>query len=114
MAVPDKYLASQSTGTSFETGETKSVVVTAEALSETSGYEGDSITYTATVKDGAETALPATFVADLEINSTTVITGQVFDEAHYDQATQLLTLEWVVPVTVGALTVKLIWAEQLI
>ncbi|GAH49143.1 unnamed protein product [marine sediment metagenome] len=114
MAIPDKYVAGQSTGTPFETGNTVSVVVTAEALSSVSGYEGDSVTYTATVKDGAEASLPATFVADLEIDSTKVLTGQAFDVAVYDQATSLLTLVFTVPSAVGTFTVKLVWAEQLI
>ncbi len=88
------------------------VVVTAEALSEVSGYESDDITYTATVKDETEAPLPAYFEADLEIDSTKVITGQVFDAEHYDQETMELTLDWVVPAAVGIFTVKLIWAEQ--
>ena len=114
MAVPDKYVAGSSTGTPFETGNTKSVVVTAEDLSAVSGYEGDSITYTATVKDEIEGSLPETFVADLEIDSTKVVTAQAFDVAVYDQATGLLTLVFTVPAAVGAFTVKLVWAEQLI
>ncbi|MBA7482667.1 hypothetical protein ES707_18161 [subsurface metagenome] len=114
MALPVKYVASSSTGTAFETGETRSIVVTAEANAPVSGYSGDSVTYTATVKDDLEASLPATFVADLEINSTKVITGQVFDAGVYDQGTSLLTLVWAVPADVGAFTVKLVWAEQLI
>ena len=114
MAVPDKYVAGSSTGTPFETGTTKSVVVTAEDLSASSGYEGDSITYTATVKDELEGPLPATFVVDLEIDSTKVVTAQALDAGVYDQGTSLLTLVFTVPAAVGTFTVKLVWAEQLI
>ncbi len=113
MAVPDKYLAGSSTGTPFETGNSKTVAVTDEALDKVTGYEGDTIVYTATVQEGAN-PIPETFVADLEINSTKVITDQVFDVGHYDQGTKLLTLSWVVPAAVGPFTVKLAWAEQLI
>ncbi|GAH42970.1 unnamed protein product [marine sediment metagenome] len=112
MALPDKYLAGSSTGTPFETGNTRSIVVTAEGLDAVNGYEGDTVVYTATVKDDLEASLPATFVADLEINSTKVITGQVFDAGVYDQGTGELTLSWTVPADVGAFTVKLTWAEQ--
>ncbi|GAJ15393.1 unnamed protein product [marine sediment metagenome] len=112
MALPVKYAAGSSTGTAFETGESQTVVVTAEALDEVNGYEGETITYTATVKDGEEEALPATFVVDLEINSTKVITGQALDAGVYDQETKLLTLPWTVPADVGTFTVKLVWAEQ--
>jgi len=97
---------------SAEASEIVIVVVTNEALSEVSGYEDDSVTYTATVKDETEAPLPAYFVADLEIDSTKVITGQVFDAEHYDQETMELTLDWVVPAAVGVFTVKLVWAEQ--
>ena len=113
MAVPDKYLAGTSTGQPFETGNSLTVAVTAEALDVATGYEGDTVTYTATVKEG-ENPLPATFVADLEINSTKVVTDQVFDAGHYDQATKLLTLTFTVPADVGAFSVKLKWAEQII
>lgn len=114
MAVPDKYVVGQSTGTPFETGETKSVVVTTESLSAASGYEGDTITYTATVKDESEGSLPATFVVDLEIDSTKVVTAQALDAGVYDQGTQELSLDFTVPAAVGNFTVKLVWAEQLI
>lgn len=114
MALPVKYLGAESTGVAFETGETRSVVVTAEALDKVSGYEGDTVVYTATVKDNLENVLPATFVASLKINETLVITDQVFDAAVYDAVSGLLTLSWVVPADVGTFTVKLVWAEQLI
>ena len=97
-----------------ETVETRTVEVTDEALDKTQGYEGDEVVYTATVLDNTAEKLPATFVVDLEINGTKVITGQVLDAAVYDQTTGLLTLTWTVPADVGAFTVSLVWAEQLI
>lgn len=112
MAVPVKYPAGQSAGTPFATGETKSVVVTNEALSATSGYEGDAIIYSATVKDESEAPLPVAFEVDLEINGTKVITGQVLDASVYDPEDGSLSLEWVVPAAVGSFTVKLVWARQ--
>lgn len=112
MALPTKYAANSSTGTPFETGETRTLVVTAEALDAVNGYEGDTVTYTATVLDDQAAKLPETFVADLEINSTKVVTAQVFDGGHYDQGTGLLTLTFTVPAAVGTFTVKLVWAEQ--
>lgn len=114
MPIGDKYLAGVSTGTPFETGETRTVVVTVEGNAPVSGYVGDTIVYTATVKDDLEASLPATFVASLKINETLVITDQVFDVAVYDQATGLLTLSWTVPADVGTFSVKLTWAEQII
>lgn len=109
-----KYVGSESAGSPLETGETRTVDVTVEALDKATAYEGDEVTYTATVKDSIATSLPATFAADLELNGEKVITGQVFDVAVYDEATSLLTLTFTVPATVGAHTVKLVWAEQLI
>ena len=114
MPIGVKYGAGASTGTAFETGETRAIVVTVEALDEVSGYEGDAVVYTATVKDNLANSLPATFVVDLEINTTKVVTAQALDAAVYDQATGLLTLNWVVPSAVGAFNVKLAWAEQVI
>ena len=114
MPIPVKYSAGSSAGTPFETGETKSVVVTAELNDPVSGYEGDTVVYTATVKDNLEAALPATFVASLKINGTVVITDQVFDATVYDPETKLLTLSFTVPAPTGELTVVLDWAEQLI
>ena len=114
MVAAVKYLAGLSTGSPLETGETRSVDVTVEALDKATAYEGDEVTYTATVKDSTAASLPATFVADLELNGEKVIEGQAFDAVVYDQATSLLTLTFTVPATLGAHTVKLVWAEQLI
>ncbi len=114
MALGVKYLNTESTGTPYETGETRSIVVTAESLDLVDGYEGDTVVYTATVKDDLEASLPAAYVASLKINETLVITDQAFDVGVYEQATGLLTLSWVVPTTVGAFSVKLVGAEQII
>jgi len=114
MTLPIKFEAGTSTGTPYETGETRQVAVTAEALSAVSGYEGDSITYTATVLDNTAAKLPAAFVATLKINGTALITDQIFDAAVYDQATGELTLVFTVPAAVGEFSVTLDWAEQTI
>ena len=107
-----RYPAGESTGVAFTAGETKTVVVTAEAVTPTSGYQGDTITYTATVQDDLGEVIPATFVADLLYNATKVVDSQVFDAAHYDPATKLLTLTFTVPAGAGPFTVKLSWAQQ--
>lgn len=109
-----KYLGSISTGTAFETGETRSVDVTGEINAPLSGFEGDAIVYTATVLDSAAAKLPASFEATLKLNGTDLIIGQVFDATVYDQATGLLTLNFVVPAPVGAFDVTLNWADQII
>jgi len=46
-----KFLGNESTGTPLTAGETRSVVVTAEALDPIGGYEGDVVVYSAPVKD---------------------------------------------------------------
>jgi len=114
MTIGIKFLSGASGGTPFETGETRSVNVTAEALSAVSGYEGDSITYTATVLDSTVAKLPAAFVATLKIDGTDLVVDQVFDAAAYDQVTGELTIDFIVPAAVAALSVTLNWAEQII
>jgi len=109
-----KYLGNVSPGTPFETGETRTVNVTAENLSAVSGFEGDIITYTATVLDSAVEKLPDTFEATLKINGTDLIVDQVFDAAAYSQASGELSLDFTVPATVGALSVTLNWIDQII
>ena len=114
MAIGIKFEAGVSTGTPYETGETRQVTITAESLSAVDGYEGDTITYTATVLDNTVAKLPAAFVATLKINGTALITDQVFDAGVYDQGTGLLTLIFTVPAAVGVFSVTLDWAEQII
>jgi len=109
-----KYLVGTSSGTAFETGETRTVTVTAENLSVSSGYEDDVITYTSTVLDSTVAKLPATFVATLKINGTDLITDQVLDAGVYDQGTGGLSLDFTVPAAVGSFTITLDWAEQII
>ena len=109
-----KYLGDDSTGTNFTQGESRTVDVTGEDLDVHTGYEGDPISYTATVLDSTAAKMPASFVASLKLNGTEVISDQVFDAGHYSQSTGLLTLPWVVPAGSGALTVKLTWEDQVI
>jgi len=66
MAIGIKYLAGSSLGTAFETGETRSVIVTLESVSAVSGYEDDVITYACTVLDSEAETVPAAFVATLK------------------------------------------------
>lgn len=112
--MPIKFLAGASTGSPFETYETRTVDVTLEALSAVNGYEGDVITYTATVLDSVLDKLPATFVATLKINGTDLIADQVLDAGVYDQGTGELSLDFTVPAAVGPFTVTLDWDEQII
>lgn len=107
-----KFLGAASTGAGFDTGETRSVDVTAENLDVSAGYEDDVVNYTATVLDSTTAKLPAAFVASLKIDGTVLIADQVFDVAVYDQATGLLDLDFVVPAAVGSFAVTLEWAEQ--
>jgi len=109
-----KFLSGLSTGQPFETLETRSVVVTAEALDLSQAYEGDTVVYTATVKDDLVASLPASFVATLKLNGVELITDQVFDAGVYDQGTSLLTLSFTVPAAQGVFDVKLSWDEQII
>ena len=112
------YPVGESAGASFETyplgSEIHSVVVTDEALDKISGFEGDNVNYTATVKDDLGAALPDTFVVDLKINGIVLIAGQILDASVYNPATFLLTLPWIVPAEEGIHTVKISWAEQVI
>lgn len=114
VALPVKYPAGESTGVAFTAGETRTVVVTVEAVAPTSGYQGDTITYTATVLDDTGVGLPTTFVVDLLYNATKVVDAQALDAAVYDPATGALSLTWTVPAGAGPFTVKLSWAEQTI
>jgi len=106
------YLAGQSVGQPFDTGSTRTVAVTAEALDVSSGFEGETVVYTATVKDDQGEALPIAFVVDLLINGTEIVSDQVLDAVVYDPITFLLTLSWIVPAGEGSFTVKLSWDEQ--
>jgi len=56
-----KFNSGESTGVAFELQETREIVVTEESLDNPSGFEGDTIVYTATVKDDEGLALPETF-----------------------------------------------------
>jgi len=114
MAIGIKYLAGSSLGTAFETGETRSVIVTLESVSAVSGYEDDVITYACTVLDSEAETVPAAFVATLKVNGTNLIVDQAFDAGVYSQATGVLSLDFTVPASVGEFSVTLNWAEQVI
>ena len=110
-----KYLGDDSTGHAFTTGETRTVTVTSEELDVAAGYEGDTVTYTATVVDSTAAKLPATFVADLLLGAAKLKDAQAFGAGQYSQSTGLLTLVCTIPSGAsGEETVKLSWADQII
>jgi hypothetical protein len=109
-----KYLGSTSTGQTFTEGETRSVNVTLEGLVPNNGYQGDNVTYTATVLDSTSAKLPATFVATLKFGATTVVSNQAFDASHYSQSSGQLTVSFLVPSGSGQSTVTLTWTDQII
>jgi len=91
------------------------VIVTNENVTPNSGFVGDSVTYSAIVKDEYGNPLPESFMADLLMNSTVVIDNQYFVAGVYDSSTGELTLVFTVPdITAGTKTVKLKWEEQTI
>ena len=108
-----KYLAIDSAGVPFDTDETRTIDVTVEGLSLSSGFEGDVIDYTATVKDSTGVAMPVTFCAELMINGTE-LASVAFQASVYDPVTFLLTLPFTVPAAVGSFTVKLTSVDQVI
>lgn len=113
IVIPTKYTAGTSTGTPFSMLATQTVIVTAETLLPIEGGVGDSISYSATVKDDLNNAIPSAFVASLNCGAFTVITNQVFDIAHYDPVAKLLTLVFNAPSdTPGIKTVQLTWSKQ--
>jgi hypothetical protein len=141
MTNPIKYLGSQSAGIAFEEYETRTVNVTSETIVSiledgnphpapyaNDIFEGDVVTWSATVKDSAVAVLPATFVAQLDIVDATtgavlatVVASQAFDSAHYNATTGVLTLSFTVPS--GGITgispntaykIALKWATQII
>jgi len=113
--MPIKYLGGESTGVELTVYETRYVNVTNEAVTPTSAFEGDTVTYTATVLDDAGEALPSSFKVSLKINGTTVISEQELTSDVYDPSTGELTLEFTVPeLGAGTFTVKLTWETQVI
>jgi len=95
--------------------EETNVIVTNENVTPNSGFVGDSVTYSAIVKDGGGNPLPEDFVADLLMNSTVVVDNQSFVAGVYDSGTGELTLVFTVPsLPSGTKTVKLKWEEQTI
>ena len=108
-----KYLAIDSTGVPFDAEEVRTVDVTDEVLSQPSGFEGDVIIYTATVKDSIGLALPDTFTAELKGDGA-VLASVAFQLSVYDPVTFLLTLDFTVPAIVGAFIIKLTSVDQII
>ena len=106
------YLAMDSPGGPFETGETRTVIVTQEVLGVSSGYEGDTVEYVAVVKDNTGAALPPVFHAELMINGTELL-DIVFGRP-YDPMLCLLMVFFVIPAPVGEFIVKLTSEEQII
>ena len=113
--MPIKYLSGESSGVTLTVYETRSVIVSDEALSPTSAYEGDTVIYTATVKDDAGETLPSSFKVNLVINGITVISDQELTSDVYNSSTGELTLAFTVPeIGAGTYTVKLTWETQTI
>lgn len=108
-----RYLAIDSLGTDLEIDETRTVVITDEALSLTTGFVGDIVHYTATVKDSTAEALPSTFYATLKIDGIILQEGE-FHSSLYDPVTFHLSVPFVIPDLIGSFTVKLTSLEQVI
>lgn len=114
MVLPIKYVLGMSNPVSFETGETRSAIVTDEALSETSGYAFDIVVYTATFLDSTGEKLPAAFVVSLDRGAINLVSNQALDSAVYSQDTGLLTLSWEVPTALGSGMIVVDWETQII
>lgn len=108
-----KFLAIDSTGQPFEAGEVRTVDVTNELLSQSGGFEGDWIQYTATVKDNLGVALPTAFGAQLMGNGYE-LASVTFQPSVYDPLTFTLTLDFIVPAIVGSFTIHLTSVDQII
>jgi hypothetical protein len=108
-----KYLAIDSAGVGFDVDETRTVEVTNEALTVPSGFEGDVVTYTATVKDNTGAALPDTFYAELMLDGVLLVSG-TFGPGIYDPITFVLTAPFIVPTVTGSFIVKLTSVDQII
>ncbi len=109
-----KYLGDVSAGTPLNASETRSVVVTAEALVPTDGYEGDVVVYSATIKDDLGGFLPDSFVVDVKFDGVVVQAGVILNAGNYDQGTFLFSVDLTIPAiaSAGAKTVNMEWAEQ--
>ena len=109
-----KFLADESPGTPLNASETRSVVVTAEGLVPSDGYEGDVVVFNATIKDDLGGFLPDTFVVDVKFDGVVEQAGVILDAGNYDQGTFLFSVDLTIPAipAAGAKTVNLAWAEQ--
>jgi hypothetical protein len=85
----------------------RAVNVSNESVSPTSGFEGDGVTYQATVLDSAGEPLPSSFVADLVMDSIVLVNDKAFTSDVYNPSNGLLTLQFTVPNVLGTRTVRL-------
>ncbi len=106
-----KFEGGFSTGVSLTVSETRTVIVTEEAIAPTTGYKGDPVVYTATILDSTGAKLPATFAIALRLNGEQPY-GDVLSEAVYNQETGLLTLPFNIPDVAGDMHIDLAWDEQ--
>ncbi len=109
-----KYLGNESAGTPLNASETRSVVVSEEALVPSDGYEGDVVVYSATIKDDLGGFLPDSFVVDVKFDGVVVQSGVILDAGNYDQGTFEFSVDLTIPAiaSAGAKTVNMAWAEQ--
>jgi hypothetical protein len=85
----------------------RAVNVSNESVNPTSGFEGDGVTYQATVLDSAGEPLPSSFVADLVMDSIVLVNDKAFTSDVYNPSNGLLTLQFTVPNVLGTRTVRL-------
>jgi hypothetical protein len=85
----------------------RTVNVSNESVNPTSGFEGDSVTYQATVLDSAGEPLPSSFVADLVMDSIVLVNDKAFTSDVYNPSNGLLTLQFTVPNVLGTRSVRL-------
>ena len=85
----------------------RTVNVSNESVNPTSGFVGDSVTYQATVLDSAGEPLPSSFMADLVMDSITLVYNVAFTSDVYNPSNGLLTLQFTVPDVFGTRTVRL-------
>ncbi len=109
-----KYLGEASPGTPLNASETRSVVVTEEALVPTDGYEGDVVVYSATIKDDLGGFVPDTFVVDVKFDGVIVQAGVILNAGNYDPGTFAFSVDLTIPAiaTAGVKTVNMEWGEQ--
>jgi len=93
----------------------RTVNVSNESVYPTSGFEGDSVTYKATVLDSAGEPLPSSFMVDLVMDSIVLVNDKYLTPDVYNPSNGLLTLQFNVPnVPKASYAIKLVWLEQTI